>query len=249
MKRVLISGCSYGVYIDKKFSKLVFENYFQEEEEWNNISQNGSSLPKSINRCYEWTAIYGFPDLLILPVTHLSRYELPIAKEKQDYDTESISWKIGHTISEKEYHEKILPVITLNDLQKFLEIYDKIYLSNMSFVSGVVRDLIGFANWLKLKECRHMIFNMANPLDIISNRVGPGLEKLHWLKTSRNIYKFFDFCANEWLWNQLNIAEKQKLEDYNIGLSNPSAVHHAHESYAKLMQYLIKEILETNLDK
>jgi len=250
MKTVLISGCSYAVNITEKHSKPVFEDYFNDKVDWHNISETGSSPTKSINRCYEWTAIHGFPDLLIMPISHLHRYELPIANCDQLYDTPSLSWNQGKKLDKESYQNNISPLIGYNDLQKYLQIQNKIDSMNMSYCSNLVRDLVGFATWLKMKECRHLIFNMSNDFKYMqSKNTDQGLEKLHWLKTTRNVYKFFEFSGNEWLWNQLNDTEKQKLEDYEIGLSNPGAVHHTHESYAKLMQYLIKEILETNLDK
>lgn len=250
MKTVLISGCSYSKNIEGDKCRMVFENYFQDKVDVKNISESGSSPAKSINRCYEWTAIHGFPDLVIMPISHLNRYELPIAKEDQLYDTPSLSWNQGKILDRQMYEDKINPLLSFASLQNYLETQNRIDTVNMSYVSTIVRDLVGFATWLKMKECRHMIFNMSNDFKYMQGKsTDKGLEKLHWLKTTRNVYKFFEFSGNEWLWNQLNDIEKQKLEDYEIGLYNPGAVHHTYESYAKLMQYLIKEILETNLDK
>lgn len=249
MKTVLISGCSYSKNIEGEKCQTVFENYFNDQVHVENISESGSSVIKSINRCYEWTAIHDFPDLLILPATHLNRYELPIASQEQLYDTPSVSWNFSSKLDKEIYEEKFTTLVGYNDLQKFLEIYNKIIFSNMSFVSNIVRDLIGFASWLRVNKCRHMIFNMANMTNYIQVKNDRGLEKLKWLNSAPSIYKFFGFCGNEWLWYQLDDKDRRSLEDYKIGLTGPGAVHHTSDSYAILMKYMISEILKKGIDR
>ena len=246
MKTVLISGCSYSKNIEGQKCLAVFEKYFNDKVDIHNISESGSSVVKSINRCYEWTAIHGFPDLLVLPITHLNRYELPIALNDQLYDTPSLSWNQSVKLDKSMYEEKICPLVSYKDLNHFLNVYNKIFSYNMSFVSNIVRDLVGFASWLQINECRHMIFNMANIFDYIQVKNDVGLEKVKWLKSS-SIYRLFNFCGNEWLWYQIDQKDREALEDYHIGLTQPGAVHHHHDSYAILMKYMIRQILEKKL--
>ena len=76
-KKLLISGCSYGVVYSEIQDDL--KKIFNVDEVVN-ISQNGGSPDRAIRVAIEWIAQNGKPDMLILPVSHYNRFDLPIAE-------------------------------------------------------------------------------------------------------------------------------------------------------------------------
>ena len=59
--------------------KFGLKNLF-EVDEVVNISQRKASPERQIRGVIEWIAQHGKPDMLIMPVSHYNRFDLPIAK-------------------------------------------------------------------------------------------------------------------------------------------------------------------------
>ena len=74
MKTILISGCSYS----EIFSQVDLQDYIKEKFNVDNIvnlSHTGSSVDRQIKVVIEWLSNNPFPDLVLMPLTHIERYD------------------------------------------------------------------------------------------------------------------------------------------------------------------------------
>jgi len=76
MSTLLISGCSYGLVYSEIVEEL--KTLFSVDEVIN-LSSAGTSPDRQIRVVIEWIAQNGNPDMVIMPVSHHNRFDLPIA--------------------------------------------------------------------------------------------------------------------------------------------------------------------------
>ena len=87
-KKLVISGCSYGMVYSEIQEEL--KKIFGIDEVIN-LSEQGASPDRQIRVVIEWIAQNGKPDMVIMPVSHFNRFDLPIAKKLILYITYTIN--------------------------------------------------------------------------------------------------------------------------------------------------------------
>ena len=80
MKTILISGCSYGLIFNHHLLKPYFDNNFGAKNIIN-ISKAGASFDSQIKNILETLSVSDKPDLILIPITHITRYDEPVGKK------------------------------------------------------------------------------------------------------------------------------------------------------------------------
>ena len=61
---------------------------------------------------------------------------------------------------------------------------------------------------LELHNIRHLIFDTGNYYSATVKENQPGMLKKKLVENCKGIYKFFTFCSNVWMYEQLSDQEK-----------------------------------------
>lgn len=205
-KKLLIAGCSYGVvYSDiQRELKELFGI-----DELINLSQNGSSPDRSIRVVLEWIAQNGKPEMVILPVSHFNRFDLPIAERMDPLHNKHYRC-VWHMDLRKNYGSArpIDPKYDQDTLQNYLKSGTFIHQNEYLTHDYLFVKLITFQAFLELNKIKHLIFDTGNYYQKFWNERQPGMQKRDMIEKNPGIYKFFSFCSNVWMYNQLTDEEK-----------------------------------------
>jgi hypothetical protein len=101
-----------------------------------------------------------------------------------------------------------------------------------------------------VNKIRHLIFDTGNYYEKLKDLQQPGMDKRKLVENCRGIYKFFTFCSNVWMYEQLTDNEKinyvpwykpQKNKPIGkiIPLTEAAILHHNKTQVLKLMKFLI----------
>ena len=246
-KKLLISGCSYGVVyseIQDDLKKIFNVN------EVVNLSQNGGSVDRAIRVAIEWIAQNGKPDMLILPVSHYNRFDLPIV-EKMDPLHNLHFRSAWHMDLSKNYGSAtpIDPKFDKDTLQTFLKTGTLVHQNDYPAHDYLFVKLITFQSFLELNKIRHLIFDTGNYYEKLWNTQQTGMQKRKMVENCKGIYKLFSFCSNVWMYNQLTDKEKVDYIPWwkpqgkkPLGQIVPDTVaatiHFQKQEVLKLMQHL-----------
>jgi hypothetical protein len=248
MKKILlISGCSYGIVYSEIAEEL--KNLF-EVDEVVNISQRKASPERQIRGVIEWIAQHGKPDMLIMPVSHYNRFDLPIAKSHDPLHSVHypMTWH-----SKDHDREKIADSIDLDTLKTYLKA--GLMIDQLPAVHDTLfTRLITFQAYLQFNNIRHLIFDTGNAYktnhilglrDNQSKDYLPGLSKTNLVLKCPGIYNFFSFCSNIWMYENCVTDHKNYVpwnEDkplpYPLTRDEKLSIHHRKEVVLSLMKYL-----------
>jgi len=253
-KTLLISGCSYGlVYseIEEELKKIF------EVDEVVNLSGSGASPDRQIRVVIEWIAQNGKPNAVIMPVSHYNRFDLPISKSFDPLHN------LHHRSSWQMYTEDdmISPDIDRDTLKTFLKTGSLINQIEHTIHDYLFVKLITFQSYLQMNGIRHLIFDTGNCYEQLwmeylsideehGSGYQPGMKKRDLVEKCPGIYKFFTFCSNVWMYEQLTEEQKKNYTpvDENEPLPFPlnntvqkATIHHDKEQTLKLIKHLIKE--------
>lgn len=245
-KRLVVSGCSYGtVYSDISAELKKLFNV----DEIINLSNLGGSPDRQMRVVIEWIAQNGNPDMVIMPVSYAYRFDLPIAEKLDPLHNKHYRcvWhmNIGKNVgTAKPMDKKYVPT-----LQNYLKAGAIIHENEYPAHDNLFTRLLTFQAYLELHKIRHLIFDTGNYYSATLKENQPGMQKKALVEKCKGIYKFFTFCSNVWMYEQLSEQEKiayvpwykpQKIKPIGkvIPLTEAAILHHNKHEVIKLLRYL-----------
>lgn len=259
MKTLLISGCSYALCYSEIVEEL--KNLFLVDKVIN-LSSGGTSPDRQIRVVIEWIAQNGNPDMVIIPVSHYNRFDLPVAQEFDNlHNLHHIAdWDIGW-ISRGLHRKSINSMIDLDILKTFTKTGAIVHQIEHTIHDYLFVKLLTFQAYLQQNKIRHLIFDSGNHYEKLwmeylsidnENNSGyqPGMKKRDLIEQCPGIYKFLSFSSNVWMYDQIIDKDKHfiKFNNKNLkDLASPgnhneiATIHHNKEETLKLMEFLIEE--------
>jgi len=254
MKTLLISGDSYSlVYND--LEEEICELFHVDKIV--NLSEAGASPDRQIRVVIEWIAQNGKPDMVMVPVSHYNRFDLPIANK---FDSlHNLHTKCSWSSSDVD-EEKLNDILDPNDVKQYLKSGAMIHKIEHTIHDYLFVKLLTFQAYLQQNDIRHLIFDSCNSykelwMEFLSiddeNQSGyqPGMKKRDLLDQCPGVYKLLSFCGNAWMYEQLSESQKHNYHDLMSGNkvrypadANIQATTHFHpEETLKLLTHLQKE--------
>jgi hypothetical protein len=241
MKTILISGCSYSlIYNDDKLQQELKNNF--KIDKIINISESGCSIDRQIKAVVEWLSINDSPNLILLPITHTTRYDEPIAKNStllNDYN-QSLCVSMDLFSNNIKMRERLDTKFEINFINDLIKIKTLIY-NDLSSFNNFLTKIITFSGWLKTLNIRHLIFDMCNNFD---EKKYLQIKKQKFLKNNKNIIDIFKFCGNDFIYK--NISPNQ-LKNKNINYSMKNITHYDAEDNIELIKYLKSYTIVNNI--
>ena len=256
-KTLLIPGCSYGLVYSEIEDQL---KQIFDVDRIVNLSQVGSSPDRQIRVVIEWIAQNGRPDMVIMPVSHYNRFDLPIAKEFDPLHNLHFigSWQMREYL-DIDYMDKINPLVDIETLQSYLKTGVLVNQIEHTIHDYLFVKLITFQSYLQSNEIRHLIFDTGNYYEKLwmkylsidekdNSGYQPGMKKRDLIENCPGIYKFFSFCSNVWMYEN-HVNDKTNFSEWNSTKKLPypldddgkATIHHHKEQVIKLMEYLKHE--------
>ena len=142
------------------------------------------------------------------------------------------------------------PAYDRNTLQTYLKTGAIVHRNEYPAHDNLFTKLITFQAYLELNKIRHLIFDTGNYYEKLKDLKQPGMEKRKLVENCPGIYKFFTFCSNVWMYEQLTDNEKinyvpwykpQKNKPIGkiIPLAEAEILHHNKTQVLKLLKLLI----------
>jgi len=245
-KRLVVSGCSYGtVYSDISIELKKLFNV----DEIINLSNLGGSPDRQMRVVIEWIAQNGNPDMVIMPVSYAYRFDLPIA-EKLDPLHNKHYRCVWHMDLDKNFGTaKPIDEKYRSTLQTYLKTGAMIHENEYPAHDNLFTRLLTFQAYLELNKINHLIFDTGNYYSATLKENQPGMQKKSLVEKCKGIYKFFNFCSNVWMYEQLSDKEKisyvpwyKPQRNRPIGkilpLTEAAILHHNKHQVLKLLHYL-----------
>lgn len=245
-KRLVVSGCSYGtVYSDISIELKKLFNV----DEIINLSNLGGSPDRQMRVVIEWIAQNGNPDMVIMPVSYAYRFDLPIA-EKLDPLHNKHYRCVWHMDLDKNFGTaKPIDEKYRSTLQTYLKTGAMIHENEYPAHDNLFTRLLTFQAYLELNKINHLIFDTGNYYSATLKENQPGMQKKSLVEKCKGIYKFFTFCSNVWMYEQLSDKEKisyvpwyKPQRNRPIGkilpLTEAAILHHNKHQVIKLLHYL-----------
>ena len=254
-KKLVISGCSYGMVYSEIQEEL--KKIFGIDEVIN-LSEQGASPDRQIRVVIEWIAQNGKPDMVIMPVSHFNRFDLPIAKKFDPLHNlhHKSTW---HTIAGRDNINTDL--VPLETLETFINTGSIVHTVEHTEHDKLFVKLITFQAYLEFNKIRHLIFDTGNDYEKLwmkyltiddQNNSGyqPGMRKRDLVENCNGIYKFFTFCSNAWMYKHLTEEQKKKYipwenlgEEikYPCGDEQMATIHFRKEEVLNLIKHLDNE--------
>ena len=254
MKTLLLNGCSFGVCwtpSDEFVKALGCDSAV-------NISKVATSFQRTCRSTIEWIAQNGKPDMVIMPVSHSNRFDLPIAKKFDPLHNlhHKSTW---HTIAGRDNINTDL--VPLETLETFIKTGSIVHTVEHTEHDKLFVKLITFQAYLEFNKIRHLIFDTGNHYEKLwmkyltiddQNNSGyqPGMRKRDLVENCDGIYKFFTFCSNAWMYEQLTEEQKKKYIPWeNLGeeIKYPcddeqmATIHFRKEEVLNLIKHLNNE--------
>lgn len=259
MRTLLISGDSYALVYSEIVEEL--KTLFSVDEVIN-LSSAGTSPDRQIRVVIEWIAQNGNPDMVMMPVSHYNRFDLPIAGDFNNLHNlhHKAHWTVDWIDTAVE-NKTINDIVDIDTLKTFIKTGAIVNQIEHTVHDYLFVKLLTFQAYLQQNKIRHLIFDTGNYYEKLwmnylsiddENNSGyqPGMKKRDLIERCAGIYKFLSFCSNVWMYEQ--IADKnnhhikfnnKNLKDMIIsGADNEIAtIHHNKEETIKLMEFLIEE--------
>jgi hypothetical protein len=259
MKTLLISGGSYDLVYSEMVEEL--KNLFSVDEVIN-LSSAGTSPDRQIRVVIEWIAQNGNPDTVIMPVSHYNRFDLPIADKFDNLHNlhHKAHWTMDW-IDTAVKNKTINDIIDIDTLKTFIKTGAIVNQIEHTVHDYLFVKLLTFQAYLQQNKIRHLIFDTGNYYEKLwvnylsiddENNSGyqPGMKKRDLIAGCAGIYKFFSFCSNVWMYEQIIDKDNHHINYDNKSLKDLASpdnhneiatIHHNKEETIKLMKFLIKE--------
>ena len=215
-----------------------------------NISNQGGSPDRQIRSTIEWIAQNGKPDMVIMPVSYAYRFDLPIA-EKMDPIHNKHYRCVWHMDLDKNYgtRKPIDPKMDRDILQTHLKTGAVVHENEYPAHDNLFTKLLTFQAYLEHNKIRHLIFDTGNYYSNTLKEHQPGMQKKALVENCKGIYKFFTFCSNVWMYEQLTDQEKidyvpwyKPQKNIPLGkiipLTEAAIIHHNKHQVLKLLRHL-----------
>jgi hypothetical protein len=253
VKKLLISGCSYGLVYSEIQDDL--KSTFGVDEVVN-LSEAGASPDRQIRVVIEWIAQNGKPDMVMMPVSHYNRFDLPIAEKFDPLHNLHLkaSWQ-ADLLQRRNIEDKFK-----DTLKTFLKAGAILHEVEHTTHDYLFVKLITFQAYLQVNQIRHLIFDTGNYYEKLwikylsiddENNSGyqPGMKKRDLIENCKGIYKLLSFCSNVWMYQQLSDEEKKSYIPYQeetplaypLDDNEQATIHHGPEMALKLIEHLTKE--------
>ena len=222
MSTLLVNGCSFAKcwHISRSFSdSLGCSNII-------NLGKNGTSFQRAVRSTVEWIAQNSNPDWVIIPITFLHRWELSISKKEDPIDG---TWYPLHGFDF--LAEELCESIGVDSMKSLLENYYSIIPDIRTHWDKGFTELILLSSFLEQRKIKYLMFDMCNDFDEKHLVNFKGFAKLDLIKNNKNIIDLTVFCGNRFMWNTLDVIQKQKID--------PTAHHHNKMQYTQLEKYLL----------
>ena len=159
-KKLLISGCSYGMVYSDIADEL--KKLFGVDEVIN-LSHLGGSPDRQVRVVIEWIAQNGKPDMVIMPVSYANRFDLPIAEKVNTLHNRHsrCAWHMDIGISNSSA-KPIDQKYDKNTLQTYLKTGALIHSNEYPTHDNLFVKLITFQAYLEFNKIRHLIFDTGN---------------------------------------------------------------------------------------
>lgn len=241
MKTILISGCSYGQIFDHLPLQQYIKNKFKVEKIVN-LSRTGSSVDRQIKTVMEWLATNPFPDLVLMPLTHVERYDESVSNRFDPAMAldESLCVSMDPFVDDKQMNNRFQSRIDLQTMNALLKNKTLVYNDRSAF-NNFVTKIITFSGWLQHNRIRHVLFNMCNLFD--KDKFSK-IKKQQFLNGNKNVIDLFSFCGNTYMHE--NLTDEQRTQE-KIGGLGAHAHHYNAESNKVLINYLNSYIIEHNI--
>lgn len=255
-KTLLISGCSYGVVYSEIADEL---KALFEVEEVVNLSDYGASPERQIRVVIEWIAQNGKPSMVICPVSHFNRFDLPIANKFDDLHNLHYKSNFSEDWIKKGYRRnEITDVFDRSTLEQYVKLGTLVNQIEHTVHDSLFVRLITFQAFLEINKIKHLIFDTGNfykknwmqylKIDEENNSgYQPGMRKRDLIENCKGIYRFLDFCSNVWMYEQIKNKENHYIEfnqaylEPNLPNTEQALIHHNKEETLKLVEFLKKE--------
>ena len=241
MKTILISGCSYS----EIFSHADLQYYIKEKfnvENIVNLSRGGSSVDRQIKVAIEWLSNNPFPELILMPLTHIERYDDSVSSEFNPgmaYD-ESLCVSMDPFPSREQMNHRFRSRVDLHTVNNLLK-YKTLTYNNISAFNNFITKIITFSGWLQSKKIKHLLFNMCNKFD--EQRLSQ-VKKQLFLKENTNIIDIYKFVGNKFMYDNLTDDLRNKERIGTLGFYSH---HYSSESNKSLIDYLNSYIITQSI--
>ena len=255
-RTLLISGCSYSMVYSELDSEL--KELF-EIDKVINLSTPGTSPDRQIRVVIEWIAQNGTPSMVICPVSHYNRFDLPISMNVDSLHNLHYKVHPGVDWIERAYKEnKITDIFPRSTLETYIKTGAIVNQIEHTIHDYLFVKLLTFQAFLELNKIRHLIFDTGNYYEKLwmpylsiddehNSGYQPGMKKIDLIQKSRGIYKLLDFCSNVWMYEQIEDKENHFLEfdrkklKSNLSNDEKATIHHNKKETLQLMQFLKQE--------
>ena len=241
MKTILISGCSYSLI----FSHVDLQDYIREKfnvENIVNLSRGGSSVDRQIKVTIEWLSNNPFPELVLMPLTQIERYDDSVSSKfnpSMAYD-ESLCVSMDPFPNEQQMNQRFPSRVDLHTVNNLLK-YKTLAYNYTSAFNNFITKIITFSGWLQSKKIKHLMFNMCNkfnkqPLSRINKQV--------FLKENKNIIDIYNFIGNKFMYDNLtdDLKDEEKISELGFYFH-----HYGSKSNKLLIDYLNSYIIKQNI--
>jgi hypothetical protein len=241
MKTILISGCSYS----EIFSHVDLQDYIKQKfnvEKIVNLSRGGSSVDRQIKVAMEWLSDNPFPELVLMPLTHIERYDDSVSSEFNPgmaYD-ESLCVSMPPFPSEQQMNQRFPSRVDLHSVNNLLK-YKTLVYNNTSAFNNFLTKIIAFSGWLQSKKIRHLMFNMCNKFE---EQRYSRIKKQLFLKRNKNVIDIYNFIGNKFMHDNLTDDLKNNEKISTLGFY---CHHYGSESNKPLIDYLNSYIIKQSI--
>mgnify|MGYP001026543409 CR=1 FL=1 len=241
MKTILISGCSYS----EIFSHVDLQDHIKEKfnvEKIVNLSRGGSSVDRQIKVAIEWLSNNTFPELVLMPLTQIERFDDSVSREFDPgmaYD-ESLCVSMDPFPNEQQMNHRFRSRVDLHTVNNLLK-YKTLTYNNTSAFNNFITKIITFSGWLQSKKIKHLFFNMCNKFD---EQQLSSIKKQLFLKENKNIIDIYKFIGNKFMYDNLTNELKNKEKISTLGFYSH---HYGSESNKSLIDYLNSYIIKQSI--
>ena len=241
MKTILISGCSYSeIFYLENIQQYIKEKF--QVDKVVNISRIGSSIPRQIKAVVEWMAVYEKPELILLPITHITRYDESVREKYDIWNThdEPLCASMDPFKDSDHMNRQFKSRIDIEQVNQLIKLKTLIY-NDVAAFNNFLTQIILFSGWLRSQNIKHLIFDMCNDF---KEEDYAGIKKQKFLSKNKNIIDIFKFCGNDFMYKSL--TPEQHCEE-KINYLGKNAHHYGVEPNIKLIDYLKSYIINNKL--
>ena len=234
MKTILISGCSYGLIFSHHLLKPCFDDNFGAKNIIN-ISKTGASFDTQIKNILETLSVGDRPDLILIPITHMTRYDEPVGKNFDPtlVHDRPLCVSMDPFQNEKDLNARFESKFNLDFINSLLKTKTMLYDDATSFNNLLVK-IITLSAFLKKNGYRYVIFDMCNNL---KNYKNADLNKIKFIENDINVMNLFDFCGNEY------------MHQFSTGIPEDQKYFHHYKEHEniQLLNYINSYIIKNNI--